>query len=519
MRFELLGPYSLGAEVMSAVRKLTDGDTLKLFELILSSALSVEFEEFDGTKSYDYNLDVLSRYLRECRLDLRRLALVVERSPNKIKLGFIAQTEIRMGDWASHLWGGALAIVSVGLMVILIVYASRLVLDSKPNNAPVIYGKLIKDASATYVQLLRQGTEIGSTRELVLLPDRGSWLSGLDLCHLAVLLEPATDHNRSKATGKYRVLDLYFDGSLCSEPLDTFLKSRWGVDLDVAKYPSTHLRRAASELLEAEKEADKRLKEQAYLRARSAYQSAEQLLRNAAAPVTSHDTNLERRLMQIAQDRRGADYLANSVTSRPRHEMIHVSSGYSYRITSSGRQNIMLPDFWLDRFEVSNSQFEQLNTSHQRGDSHDDNTPVLGVSWSEAQRYCEQRGLRLPTEDEFEKAAVWDANSNAVRQLDENKLFQLAHTLHAVQDDLSGGSPYNSLNLLGNAAEWTIRKIPRGNTPLYFIKGGSYLARDASELSPWRALVGTGSAVQDVGFRCAASMRPTASDWLLIREN
>lgn len=34
--------------------------------------------------------------------------------------------------------------------------------------------------------------------------------------------------------------------------------------------------------------------------------------------------------------------------------------------------------------------------------------PVTGITWAGAATYCEQRGARLPTESEWEKAALWD---------------------------------------------------------------------------------------------------------------
>jgi formylglycine-generating enzyme required for sulfatase activity len=187
--------------------------------------------------------------------------------------------------------------------------------------------------------------------------------------------------------------------------------------------------------------------------------------------------------------------------------------------------------YWIDRFEVSVSQFIQLvgQASIEACYAGDDGRrPRECISWREALRFCELRDARLPTEAEWEYAArgpdswiyPWGNAYDAEVVNDMNNFGEDLYEYTAPVDAFVNGISWvGAYQMSGNVWEWTssiydLQRFPYPYTPddgrenledlaaLRVMRGGSL----ANYRLPGRASVrqrfGSRYAYNIVGFRC-----------------
>lgn len=207
------------------------------------------------------------------------------------------------------------------------------------------------------------------------------------------------------------------------------------------------------------------------------------------------------------------------------------------------RQNVQIDGFFIEEREVTNEQFERfvkaggysdktywdkeawekirdfVDKTGKPGpatwvDGHPpegtEKLPVTGVSLWEARAYARWAGKRLPTSDEWEKAASWDMKVLRKRLYPWGDKFDEAKVHMGdekgpipVNDPIyeKDVSPYGVRGMGGNVAEWTNtavegRYIVRGSAYRWISPWRARTSYAAHRLSPW-------SRLPYVGFRCA----------------
>lgn len=192
--------------------------------------------------------------------------------------------------------------------------------------------------------------------------------------------------------------------------------------------------------------------------------------------------------------------------------------------------SVMLDAYWIDVYEVTNSDYEKCvqagkcRAAEKYKGFDDPSKPVVGVSWFDAADYCAWVEKRLPTEAEWERAARGDDGrfypwGNTLDCLHANYRECALKSTTTVGSYPEGKSPYNLMDMAGNASEWVADwydpnyyasspiENPKGpETGKYrVVRGGSWLRYAYLMKSSDRAALSPHTRNNSTGFRCAKS--------------
>lgn len=227
-------------------------------------------------------------------------------------------------------------------------------------------------------------------------------------------------------------------------------------------------------------------------------------------------------------------------------KMVLVSAGEFVMGTDDGRpeespaHNVTLPDFYIDKYEVTNEQYARFckETGHPEPVNHvslpnyfqeNPRKPVMGVSYDDAVAYANWAGKRLPTEEEWEKAASWDPSAKRKRKWpwgdteDKTRANIGTEAPSEVGQYANGASAYGVQDMAGNVIEWvdgTYAPYPGSTSKekgygqgLRVYRGGSFpYSFSSARTTERQPNVATYKTTGDpktsqsvVGFRCAIS--------------
>jgi len=193
-------------------------------------------------------------------------------------------------------------------------------------------------------------------------------------------------------------------------------------------------------------------------------------------------------------------------------EMVVVPAGKFIFGKPGSTKEISLPAFSIDKYEVTNKQYAKFNLDHKYGKGGD-NYPVTMVSIAEASDHCAALDKRLPTEQEWEKAArgtdgrlyPWGNEFDKVLCITkENAAVEGQPALIApVGSCEKGQSPYGAMDMAGNVWEWT----SSWNERYSVLRGGSFFeGRESSTVYSFLLSI-PDDAKDYVGFRCVKDIK------------
>jgi formylglycine-generating enzyme required for sulfatase activity len=241
---------------------------------------------------------------------------------------------------------------------------------------------------------------------------------------------------------------------------------------------------------------------------------AEELVKSDGSGANRLLTRLQAELRgpEIAKRRDGPQ---GDVWTNPQDgkEMIRIPAGEF--LYGAEKKKINLPEFWIDRTPVTNAEYARFVAAtghrpprHWEGKVSPEKVadhPVVEVSWHDAVAYAEWAGKRLPTGEEWEKAARGtDGREYPWGNWEEDrcntKEAGVGSTTPVGRYSPGGDSPYGCVDMAGNVWEWTV--VEEGD--IRMVRGGSWdLDRDYARCAA-RVRGYPSVSRGNFGFRCVS---------------
>lgn len=237
------------------------------------------------------------------------------------------------------------------------------------------------------------------------------------------------------------------------------------------------------------------------------------------------------------------------ISSKNASEMVSIPAGVFVMGGADGdvderpSHKVYLPEYKIDKYEVTRSEYEECVKKGRCKPSHYDDgqcvmwtsggprkvkvplkyqgkdLPVVCVSWYQARDYCKAQGKRLPTEAEWEKAALGGTDNKYCWGNSSPSSSKCAVSSDGAPKKVGSFSPnnYHLFDMTGNVWEWVNDRYekdyykhsdtnsPKGPSVGRFrsLRGGGWYSRpNQLRIKNRQWFVGEKGEVS-IGFRCA----------------
>lgn len=170
-------------------------------------------------------------------------------------------------------------------------------------------------------------------------------------------------------------------------------------------------------------------------------------------------------------------------------------------------RKVVLKPYLIDQHEVTHAEFKEQFPKHRfrKGAGRH---PITRVTWKQASAYCKKVGGRLPTGEEWEKAARGEQGS--IYPWGDTKPRKKPHPFYSgvvkknVGSNKQDLSPYGVRDMAGSVWEWTADSQGKAKV----IRGGLWNLHLDFEYSKAfdKATIPPGERLSFLGFRCVRSM-------------
>ncbi len=181
------------------------------------------------------------------------------------------------------------------------------------------------------------------------------------------------------------------------------------------------------------------------------------------------------------------------------------------------------PKFYIDRTEVTAGDYRECVVATactppqaEKWKTWDAKRPVTMVKPEQAWDYCTYRGKRLPTRNEWLRAALGEDGrkfpwGNAAPSCDFAVLSNCSRDVAKVGSKPKGASPYGALDMAGNVEEFANRDTSGQRERFDAVTMGGGLWAKSDELGTYfegQGRSGYASSGEETGIRCALTPKP-----------